>query len=43
MPDTAQFANQMRRVQPWVREALGLWWLVVAEDGSIRVEAPGAV
>jgi hypothetical protein len=40
VPDTPQFVAQMQRVQPWVRDALGLSWLIVSEDGSIRVEAP---
>jgi hypothetical protein len=41
MPDTAKFAYQRARTPNWVRRALGLHWLIVGEDGSVTIEAPG--
>jgi hypothetical protein len=43
VPDTQRFANQMARVPDRVRRALRLHWLIVAADGSVRVESPYAV
>ena len=36
VPDTPPFLRQLERVPAWVREQLGLSWLLVAEDGSVR-------
>ena len=40
VPQIPQFLNQCRQVAPWVRQALGLHWLVVAADATIRVYRP---
>lgn len=40
IPDTPQFLKHCRRVQPWVRQALRLHWLLVAHDGSIKIIEP---
>jgi hypothetical protein len=40
VPDTPKFEAQLARVPDWVRSALGLHWLIVAEDGSLRIEPP---
>lgn len=40
IPNTAQFINQCNRVSEWVREKLGLYWLIVEKDGSIQVKLP---
>jgi hypothetical protein len=40
VPEIPQFIAQLERVQPWVRSALGLTWLIVAPDGTVRIEAP---
>lgn len=42
VPDIPQFIAQLERVQPWVRCALGLTWLIVGPDGSVPTLAPEA-
>jgi hypothetical protein len=37
VPDIPQFRNQIDAVPSWVTEALGIHWLYVAEDGSVKV------
>lgn len=41
VPDVERFLNQCRLVGTWVRERLGLHWLVVSQDGSVRTVSPG--
>lgn len=44
LPDTPAFRTQMAQVAPWVRQALGLHWLVVGADKAVTVLPPdGAV
>ena len=40
IPDTKQFLAQCRLVSDWTRMRLGLYWFVVAEDGSVRRYGP---
>ncbi|MGE5631954.1 MAG: hypothetical protein ACM3TR_12775 [Caulobacteraceae bacterium] len=40
MPDTPAYRQQTSQVQPWIREALNLYWLYVSEDGSVVVVGP---
>lgn len=41
VPDTARFERYRAEVAPWVRSALNLHWIIVSEDGAVRIEAPG--
>ncbi len=38
--DTPPFLAQCRTISPWVRQALGLHWLLVRSDGSVHVVGP---
>jgi hypothetical protein len=40
MPDTPKFERQRSRTPDWVRQALGLHWLVVRRDGRVAVVSP---
>jgi hypothetical protein len=40
VPDTRQYRAQCRAVSDWVRRTLGLYWLLVAAHGSVRIIAP---
>ena len=40
MPDTPKFERQRSRTPEWVRDALGLHWLVVGRDGHVAVVSP---
>ena len=40
VPDVEVFLGQCRLVSAWVRERLGLHWLIVGENGSVRKVAP---
>jgi hypothetical protein len=40
VPEVERFLSQCRPVSSWVRERLGLHWLLVSEDGSVRRVAP---
>jgi hypothetical protein len=40
VPNIPSFLAQCRAVSAWVREALHIHWLVVSEDGSVRVIGP---
>jgi len=40
IPDLHSFVSQCRKVPDWVRAALGLHWLVVASDGTVREYQP---
>jgi hypothetical protein len=42
MPDTPKFALQRSRTSEWARRALGLHWLIVAEDGTVTIVPPDA-
>ena len=39
VPDIPQFRRQVHAVPPWVAETLGIHWLYVQEDGSVKIEA----
>ncbi|MFX0195365.1 MAG: hypothetical protein ACFFCW_04510 [Candidatus Hodarchaeota archaeon] len=39
-PDIPQFVKQCRQVKPWVRKLLNLHWLLVGEDGAVRIYGP---
>jgi hypothetical protein len=43
VPDLPQFLIQCRRIRPWVRQALRLHWLLVAQDGSVKTVKPEEV
>ena len=40
VPDIPSFLSQCRAVSAWVRESLHIHWLIVGEDGSVRVVNP---
>ena len=40
VPEVERFLNQCRPVSTWTRDRLGLHWLIVSQDGSVRVVAP---
>lgn len=40
VPDTPKFRLQVEAVPAWVREALGLHWLLVGETGQVDVISP---
>jgi hypothetical protein len=40
LPDIPQYRAQLELVSPWVVEALGIHWLLVASDGSVEIAAP---
>jgi hypothetical protein len=42
VPDMPQYRAQTEQVSPWVVERLGLHWLFVAEDGSVKTVSPTA-
>ena len=40
LPEIPQFIAQCRKVSPWVRSRIGIHWLLVSEDGTVRIVAP---
>ncbi len=40
VPDTKGFRYQLAKVPQWVRQALGINWLLVDESGSVRTLGP---
>ena len=40
VPDTPPFLAQCRPISAWVRQALGLHWLLVRPDESVRLVGP---
>jgi hypothetical protein len=40
VPNMPKFLTQCSQVSAWVRESLGIYWLIVSEDSSIRVVSP---
>jgi hypothetical protein len=40
VPDLPSFISQCRQVPDWVRVALGLHWLVIASDRTVKVYKP---
>jgi hypothetical protein len=40
LPDMLQYRAQTDQVSPWVVERLGLYWLFVTEDGTVKIESP---
>jgi len=40
LPDTPQFRNQIRNVEPWVCKALNINWLLVGQEGAVTVVEP---
>jgi hypothetical protein len=40
MPDTPKFAHQRDRTPEWVRNAIGLHWLIVGADGAVVIQGP---
>ncbi len=40
VPETDKFLKQLRRVPGWARQRLNLHWIVVRDDGSIRIVTP---
>ena len=40
LPDTPQFRNQIKNIEPWVRKALNIHWLMVDQEGRIKVLEP---
>jgi len=41
LPDTPAFQAQVAKLSAWVVALLRIHWLFVAQDGSVRVIAPG--
>ena len=41
MPDTHKYASQIKQISNRVRRTLQLHWLIVREDGTVRVIEPG--
>ena len=42
VPDIREYVAQIASVSQWVVDRLGIHWLLVAEDGSIRVVNPNS-
>lgn len=42
VPDIPKYITQIGKVSHWVVNRLGIHWLLVAEDGSIRVVNPNS-
>lgn len=40
IPDIPKFRYQFQQVSGWVRESLGIHWLLVGEDGRVTIIAP---
>lgn len=40
IPDDPRYLNQVAKVSSWVVERLGVHWLIVAKDGSVRMVKP---
>lgn len=40
VPNIPKVLSQCSQVSTWVRESLGIHWLIVSEDGSIRTVSP---
>jgi hypothetical protein len=41
VPDTVSFQAQVAKLSGWVVAVLGIHWLFVSQDGTVRVVAPG--
>lgn len=41
VPDIPVFQTQVAKVSEWIVSTLGIHWLFVSQDGSVRVVAPG--
>ena len=41
LPDSPAFHAQVAKLSAWVVAAVGIHWIFVAKDGSIRIVAPG--
>jgi len=39
-PDTPQFRNQIKNIEPWVCKALNLHWILIDQDGKITILEP---
>ena len=37
VPDIDQFRYQLRQVRGWVREALGIHWILISKDGRVTI------
>lgn len=40
IPEEQRFLKQCGSVSTWVRQQLGLYWIVVSRDGTVRMIAP---
>jgi hypothetical protein len=40
LPDTPQYRNQIKNIEPWVRKALNLHWIFVDREGRVTVIEP---
>ncbi|TLY47160.1 MAG: hypothetical protein E6K53_16765 [Gammaproteobacteria bacterium] len=40
IPDTQAYQAQVAKLKPWVVSRLGIHWLFVSQDGSVRIVAP---
>jgi hypothetical protein len=40
IPEIPQFVKLSSEISSWVRNALNLHWIFVAEDGSVRIHPP---
>ncbi len=40
VPDVPKYVAQIEKVSQWVVDRLGIYWLLVAEDGSVRQIVP---
>lgn len=41
VPETVSFQAQVAKLSGWVVTMLGVHWLFVSQDGTVRVVAPG--
>ena len=41
VPDTPQFRAQIDKLSSWVVSALNIHWLLVSQDGAVRIVPPG--
>jgi hypothetical protein len=40
VPAIPQFERQCGMISPWVRERVGLYWVFVYENGTVRIDSP---
>lgn len=40
LPNIPQFISQCKQVSTWVRVSIGIYWLIVSEDGSVITVPP---